>query len=331
MTTLKDIAAEAGVSIMTVSNVINGKFARVSPQNIEKIQNIAAKLNYTPNSAARSLTTKNSKIIALFIPGEDYKNPHNTECLFSIARTLNRHGYYLMIFSNTNFQINKANLNAWNVDGTISFAPLTDEELHFFESIDKPTCLIDSYHTSSNIIKVGINDYQGGYMAGQYLINCKHKKIGFASYTPSFDKILQYRLEGFQDALKDNGLVLNEEHIFINETTYEGGLRVADEIARSHPDITAIFATEDEMAIGIMNGAAQNNIRVPEELSVMGFDNIPFCDYVHPGLTTISQDINLKGKYAVESLIKLIETNTIEMNDIQIPLSIVERQSVAKL
>ena len=328
MITLKDIALEAGVSIMTVSNVINGKFSKVSPKTVEKIQAIIEKYNYTPNSAARSLSSRNSKIIALFMPGDDYENPHNVEAFNSIAHTISQHGYYLMIFPNVNPEINSSNLKTWNIDCVICFPPLNHADYAFFEKINIPTCFIDSYHDSSKILKVGLDDYHGGYLAGKYLVDCGHTEIGFASYKTSFDKILKYRLDGFIEALSSSGIVLKKENIFIENTTYEGGMRVANQLSDCSSKITAIFATEDEMAIGIMTGARQNGINVPKDLSVIGFDNIPICNYVTPSLTTISQDISLKGKYAAELLINLIETGKIEKNNIKIPLRIIERQSV---
>lgn len=330
MATLKDIAAEAGVSIMTVSNVINGKFSRVSPKTVEIIREIAERYHYAPNLAARSLSSKSSKIIALFMPSGDYNNPHNVEAFNSIAHTISSHGYYLMVFSNNSPLVNSSNLHTWNVEGAICFAPLNSEDHDFFGQVKIPTCFIDSYHDSSKLLKVGIDDYRGGYLAGKYLADWGHTSVGFASYHTSFDKILEYRLEGFRQALKDSGVSLKEEHIFAEDTTYEGGIRVANRIADAKTGITAIFATEDEMAIGIMSGARQNGMNVPEQLSVIGFDNVPACEYVTPKLTTISQDITTKGHRAAELLIQLIETGEIKENNIKIPVRIVERQSVCK-
>ena len=328
MVTLKDIANEAGVSIMTVSNVINGKFSKVSEKNITNIQRIVQKYNYIPNSAARSLSSRNSRIIALFVPDGEYENPHYVGAFNSIAHEIYDRNYYLMVFSNINPEENLSNLKTWNVDGVICFPPLNNEAFNFFINTGIPTCFIDSYQEAPNILKVGLDDFRGGYLAGNYLAKNGHSEVGFASYHTDFDYILKMRLDGFKKALEDNGLILKKENIYVANTTFEGGIDVANQLIDKNSSITGILATEDQMAIGIMEGARQNGISVPAQLSVIGFDNIPLCEYVTPKLTTISQDITQKGKYAAEMLLNLLEKGVVENKNIKMPLRIVERQSV---
>lgn len=328
MALLKDIAAEAGVSTMTVSNVINGNHSKVSQKNIEKIQKIIEKYNYIPNSAARALSSKNSRIIAVFLPSGDFDNPHNVQALKSIAHTVKNRGYYLMIFSNLNRSDILSNIKSWNIDGVICFAPLTKQDHELFEETGIPTCFIDSYFKSSNVLQVGIDDYNGGFLAANYLAKCGHTNIAFASYHTSYDKILLNRLKGFKDGCLSNGLTFPEENIFVAETNYKGGIQVANQIADHNRKITAVFATEDEMAIGIIEGARLNGIDVPNQLSVIGFDNTPLCEYVTPKLTTIAQDISLKGENAARMLLDLIEAGSSDQMSVKLPVRIIERQSV---
>ncbi len=328
MVKLSDIAAEAGVSTMTVSNVINGKHSKVSKKNIKKINAIIKEHNYIPNSAARALSSKTSNIIAIFLPNEDFDNPHNIQALNSITNTIKNKGYYIMIFSNVKHSDIPSNLKSWNIDGVISFAPLTIEDCELFEKTSIPTCFIDSYFKSPNIIQVGIDDYNGGFLAADHLAKCGHTNIGYASYHPSYDMILSKRLEGFREGCMVNGLILKDENIFLAETTYKGGIQVGNQIGDSKSDITAIFATEDAMAIGIIEGARSKGIDVPNQLSVIGFDNTPICQYVTPKLTTIEQDISLKGERAALMLLDLIENGSIDNMSLKLPVRIVERQSV---
>lgn len=328
MARLKDIAAEAGVSTMTVSNVINGNHSKVSQKNIEKIQSIVNKYNYIPNSAARALASKNSRIIAVFLPNGDFDNPHNVHALNSITSTIKNRGYYLMIFSNLNREDIQSNLKAWNIDGVICFAPLTKQDYELFEETGIPTCFIDSYFKSTNVLQVGIDDYHGGFLAANYLARCGHTNIGFASYHTNYDKILLNRLKGFQEGCRRNNITLPEENIFVAETNFKGGIEVANHIADHNRHITAVFATEDEMAIGIIEGARLNGIDVPNQLSVIGFDNTPLCEYITPKLTTIAQDITMKGENAARMLIDQIEGSTINQKSIKLPVRIIERQSV---
>lgn len=330
--TIKDIAEKAGVSTMTVSNVINGKHSKVSKKNIDKINHLVEEYNYIPNSAARLLSSSNSKIVALFLPNCDIENPHNVQLLKSISEQVNQRGYFIMFFSNiTDLKTIYSHLKTWNVDGVICFAPLSNQDFKLFEQLKVPACFIDSYYSSEHIIRVGIDDFHSGFMAAGYLVKCGHTRIGFASYHPSYDMILQNRFDGFKASLRQNGLDLPEENIFLSTTDYRGGMDVANQIADRNQDITAIFATEDEMAIGIMEGARLNGIDVPGQLSIIGFDNTPFCEYVTPKLTTISQDIAQKGEVAAQLLFDLIEHKSIEQKVVKLPVRIVERQSVRKI
>lgn len=313
---------------MTVSNVINGHHSKVSQKNIENIQKIIEKRNYVPNSAARSLSSKNSKIVAVFLPSGDFDNPHNVQALNSMAKTIRDRGYYLMIFSNLNREDILSNLKAWNVDGVICFAPLCKNDYEIFNKTKIPTCFIDSYFEPSNVIQVGIDDFHGGFLAANYLAKCGHTNIGFASYHTHNNPILSNRLNGFRTAASQNSLILPEENIFVAETNYKGGIDVANQIADRNSKITAVFATEDEMAIGIIEGARLNGIDVPSQLSVVGFDNTPLCEYVTPKLTTIAQDIAMKGENAATMLLNLIETGSSDQNTIKLPVRIIERQSV---
>lgn len=203
---------------------------------------------------------------------------------------------------------------------------------------DKSELIVDSAcanasltDKSPSMIHVGVDDYRGGYLAANYLAKCGHTQIGFASYHTSYDKILQNRLKGFQDACNQNGLTLQKEDIFVADTNYKGGIEVANQIADNGLKITAVFATEDEMAIGIIEGARLNGIDVPNQLSVIGFDNTPICEYVTPKLTTIAQDIAQKGEIAAQRLIDLIENGSTAQLYTKIPVRIIERQSVINI
>lgn len=331
MAKLADIAVEAGVSTMTVSNVVNGKHSKVSDKTIKKVNKLIKKYNYVPNSAARALSSKSSKIIAVFLPNEDFDNPHNIQALASISKTIKNKDYRLMIFPSIEGTEILSSLKSWNVDGVICFAPLSSQDYEIFKKTTIPTCFIDSYFNSSNIMHVGIDDYNGGYLAADYLAKCGHTNIGFASYYPDYDMILTKRLDGFKEGCLDNGLTFSEENIFIAETTFKGGVEVGKQIAESRRDISAVFSTEDAMAIGVIEGARSMGMDVPDQLSVIGFDNTPICQYITPKLTTIDQDILLKGEKAASMLLELIEEGSIDEMSYRLPVKIVERQSVKKL
>ncbi|WP_129721577.1 LacI family DNA-binding transcriptional regulator [Xylanivirga thermophila] len=315
--------------------MIYGKHSKVSEKTIENIVYLVKKYNYVPNSAARMLSSNTSNIVTVFLPEADdeniFRNPHHITMLGAIENDIRKHGYFLMISSSITLKDLDKNLHAWPMAGIIMLAPTPEEVKYMLKYPNLPKVFIDSHSTEKKAAIVGIDDYRGGYLAGRYLVNCGHKNIGYASYHPDYNDILQNRFNGFSDALKDAGYPLKKENIFLGLTDYEGGLDVANQIADNDLPITAIFATADEMAIGIMEGAKLNGIDVPGQLSVMGFDNTPICRYTTPKLTTIEQDIAKKGRLAAKLLFDQIKSGKVSHRTINLPVRIVERQSVVHI
>ncbi len=340
MVTLKDIAAEAGVSIMTVSNVINGNHSKVSKKTIEKIEKIIQKYNYVPNLTARSLTAKSSKIIGVIVPIKGsfnnlFKDPYISELFGIIQNVVRENGYYLMVRSVKDVSDISALLKNWNMDGAIFLMPDYDNLIYSILKENKlPMVFLDSYSEIDNIISVGINDYKGGYIATRYLINNGHRKILFAGPCHKDDvpipQIIK-RLEGYKDALLESNIEFNENLIVDVEPNYEVGINLGRSICNKDFDVTAVFTTADIMGIGIIEGAKLNGKIVPNDLSVIGFDNLLPSVYVTPKLTTISQDIESKATKAVNLLIEYIENGSVSNNKITLDVELVERQSVGQL
>lgn len=340
MVTLKDIAAEAGVSIMTVSNVINGNHSKVSQKNIEKIQKIIEKHNYVPNLTARSLTAKSSKIIGVIVPiKSSFKNifndPYISQLFGVIQNVIRENGYYLMVRSVKYVSDISTLIKNWNMDGAIFLMPDYDNLIYSILKENRlPMVFLDSYSKADNILSVGINDYKGGYIATRYLINNGHKKILFAGpchkNEAPIHQIIQ-RLEGYKQALSEFNIPYDKNLIVDVEPNYEVGINLGRSICNKEFDVTAVFTTADIMAIGIMEGVKLNGMIVPNDLSIIGFDNLLPSIYVTPKLTTISQDIEAKATTAVNLLIEYIEKGSVTNNKITLDVEIIERQSVRQL
>lgn len=341
MVTLKDIAAEAGVSIMTVSNVINGNHSKVSQKNIEKIQKIIKKHNYVPNLTARSLTAKSSKIIGVIVPIKSsfeniFNDPYISQLFGIIQNVIRENGYYLMVRSVKNVSDISTLIKNWNMDGAIFLMPDYDNLIYSILKENRlPMVFLDSYSKADNILSVGINDYKGGYIATRYLINNGHKKILFAGpchndNNAPIHQILQ-RLEGYKAALSEFNIPYNENLVVDVEPNYEIGISLGRSISNKEFDATAVFTTADIMAIGIMEGVKLNGMIVPNDLSIIGFDNLLPSIYATPKLTTISQDIEAKATIAVNLLIEYIEKGSVTNNKITLDVEITERQSVKQL
>lgn len=337
MATLKDIAAAAGVSVMTVSNVINGNHSKVSKKNIEKINEIIKKYNYVPNLTARSLTAKSSKIIGIILPFDDeyinlFKNPYTSELFGVIENALREKGYYVMVRAVSDLSKISELLKNWNMDGAIFLMPDYD---HIIYSILKennlPMVFIDSYSDIESILGVGINDYKGGYIGTKHLLNNGHKKILFAGPCTANNTIIVKRLEGYKAALSEYGIPFDESLIVNITPTYELGIQLGRDISNKKYDATAVVTTADILAIGIMEGARINGMIIPNDLSIIGFDNLLPSIYVTPKLTTVSQNIEAKGKESVKLLLEYIRNGTVSKNKITLDVEIIERQSVKQL
>ena len=339
--TLKDIADKAGVSMMTVSNVINGKTSRVSAQTAEKVNAIIKECGYVPNLSARSLTSKNSNIVGIVISldvlqtGGDanyLENPYTSTMIGIIEHELRQNGYYTMLRAVSSEEEIAQLLKNWNVDGIIFLYPDSQDYMKTF--IAKSLCpiaIFDSQMEVPNLINVRSDDRKGLYLSTKYMINRGHSHIAFvANYEGNY--ILTERLMGYRQALEESGIPFQPEYIMPYSPSYEGGIAAGKKIASMRNQITAAVTTADICAIGVMEGARLGGLRIPVDLSVIGYDNLNLCQYTTPKLTTISQNISQKAQVATQMLLERIkDTENREPKQITLDVEIVERQSVISL
>ncbi len=313
MITLQQIAAEAGVSKMTVSNVINGKFDKVSSQKIELIQNIIEKNHYAPNLNARSLVKHQSKIIAILVNAFvlDYNvfiDPYISRLFGEIETIVRAAGYYTIVQTVDNINDVITLLRNWNADGAVFLTPQSEEDLELLlRQHICPMVFLDNYFKAdSDFLSVKIDDYKGGYIATKHLLQNGHRKIAFASYLREKSDVISARLQGYLDALSEFGIPAEDSCLIDTFTRYEDGLVIGRDLSNRKYDVTAVFATSDHLALGIMKGCSLNGFIVPNDLSVIGFDDLDLCTIATPELTTIAQDLHEKAQSAVQLLISAI-------------------------
>jgi LacI family transcriptional regulator len=333
MSTIKDIANAVGVSCTTVSNVIHGRAGRVSAETIERINEAIDRLGYVPNMSARSLVSSSSKVIGMIshlkINTREtiIEDPFHSAFIGSIEKTLRENGYYLMLRAVETTADLVAFLRNWNVDGLFFTGVFQDEFFEALNGLNIPIVLIDSYVPASKMCNIGLEDYKGGYTATRYLIEKGHRDIAFASPTIKNRGVVSERFLGYKQALSEAAIPFRPELVFEQEldteTTISLGLRLS-----ARDDITAVFATADILAAGIMAGIQQSGRKVPEDISVIGFDDINLCRLTSPTLTTIHQDAPYKGKLAVNFMIDLLEKNPLKEREVILPIRLVERDSV---
>ncbi|ONI47842.1 hypothetical protein AN644_03685 [Candidatus Epulonipiscium fishelsonii] len=336
--TLKDIAKEANVSVMTVSNVINKKYSKVSLDTIERVNKIIAKHNYTPNMTARSLSQKSSKIVAVIISicegdeQENYlENPFVSNIIGITESLLRQNGYYAMVCSIQSFEEILKLLDDWNLDGIMFLTPVYIREIENYSSkIKCPVLIFDGELSCKDIISIIADDEKGLYLSTSCLIQNGHKHIAFvANYKGN--ALLTRRFNGYMKALSENGITINKDYILEHSPNYEEGIIAGKHISSHLKEVTAVVTTADICAIGIMEGAKLNGYDIPNDLSVIGFDNLKLCSYVTPKLSSISQQIDTKIEIGITTLISYMNGKKDIEKSIVIDVSLIERQSVINL
>jgi LacI family transcriptional regulator len=336
MVTLKEIAKEAGVSVMTVSNVVNGNLSKVSKENAKRIQKIIDERNYVPNLSARSLAKNNSNIIAIILRGDQNENllqsPHNAALVGVVIQKVQQHDYYTMVnIVHTQDDILHS-LRTWNVGGAIFLGMFDNEIDKICQSKKIPMVFIDSYSNNHCFSNVGIDDYKGGVIAAQHLLSRGHRKIAFVGPPPIHNGVIHHRFAGFCDELSKNGIPFNPHLQFVLESDIlpndiiETGRKLAD-----FDGVTAAFVTSDQIASYVIQGLRLRDKHVPEDFSIVGFDNSNISTHTTPQLTTIGQDVIQKGNKAVEILFKQLKSPDSPVESIVLDVKLVERESVGTI
>lgn len=334
--TIRDVAAEAGVSVATVSYVLNGK-KKVSEQTKAIVLDVIKRLEYVPDLNARGLSVKDTRLIGVVVPQTEpgstlmFRNNFYSEILGSIEYHARQHGYHVLI-SATDVTEDYLNLiRERNLDGVIIIGTYQNQFFEQLKQLEIPVVLIDSYCKYDCFHEVRIDDQASSYQATKYVIEAGHRKVGLVSGLLHEDGVMQKRFKGYQQALAEYGIPYREEYVFEGNVDYDSGVLIAGEIARRQTDLTALVATADMFAIGLMKGFFELGIRVPDDISIMGFDDLDISAYMTPGLTTVRQEISLKGERAVELLVQGMTVPGMRKVEEILPVRIVERDSVRHL
>lgn len=332
---LQTIAKLAHVSKVTVSNVINGKYDKASKETIERIQKIIEVTGYRPSATARSLSLKQSRIIGVVIPylyaDESFDGrPYNAHMLGYLERYIRNQGYYMMPRCVAESFDALPDFATWNVDGAFVLDLVAEDALRLQDKLNIPAVFIDTYASYSALATVSVDDYKGGYLAAKHLLDKGHRRIAFVSPTLTENSgVMQERYRGFRDALAERKIALEKEDCFATESVlYEQGVAAGREIAAVKRAYTAVAAMADVLAFGVMEGLREGGMRVPEDVSVIGFDDLPECQYSHPKLTSISQHLEEKARCAGEYLFSMLGEGKTVAGNRRVDVALVERASV---
>lgn len=333
MATMKEVADRAEVSVATVSRVIN-KSGYVSPDLEMRVNEAMRSLKYQPSALARSLRRQETLIIGVLVPQLD--QPFFSALAFAIEKSLFANHYRTLICSAEEDQ-NKENayvemLLRQRVDGVI-VVPTGQSTQAIRQLLEKdvPVVLVDRDLSLLHTNKVLSNNRKGGYQGMQYLLDIGHQIVGVIG-APAYSEAMLERAEGVRQALTERG-IQNDPELFVVglPQQFEMGYTTAMAMLQKTPAPTAIFALTDVIAIGVMHAAAELGLRVPHDLSVMGYDDIPLATYSVPGLTTIAQPIYDMGETATRLLLERILDNEKPPKTLTLDCRLVVRKSTSPL
>ena len=330
MATIKDVAALAGISYTTVSHVVNKTRPVSEPVRI-KVEAAIKQLDYVPSAVARSLKAKTTATIGLLVPNS--LNPYFAELARGIEDYCERNGYCVILCNSDDNAEKQRNylrvLLEKRIDGLIVTSVGGDDSglAAGLSAVRTPMVIVDRALDGIDVDLVRIDHEEGAYLATRHLLELGHRDIACIG-GPAHTRVAQMRLAGYHRALREAGVDVAANRTQESDFTSTGGYAAAVQLLAHNPP-SAIFASNDMIGFGVLRAAAERNIRVPGELSVIGFDDIQMGRYVYPALTTVGQSIVQLGETAAELLLRRIATPQLPIDQRIVTPSIVLRESTA--
>lgn len=333
-TTIKDVARLSGVSISTVSRVINNS-KPVSVEVRKKVLKVIKEINYKPNEVARSLVTKKTFLIGVIVTDIGYS--YVTEMVRGIEEVGKMYNYDILLCSTYGDKEMEERymqiLKRKQIDGIILISEnLRENDDKLLSEYDIPLVYLNRFYRSKKYSTVTINNYEATYEMTKYLIELGHKDIKYIMYkneeSKNYESLEEIKLKGYMDIMKEKGY--NTGTYYTEGCEIQNGYEIAKEVIESH-SISAIFCSNDELAIGVMNYLFDNDIKVPEDISLVGYGNINMTSILRPRLTTVSEPYYDIGAVAIRRIIKEIQGDTILDKETILPYKIQKRESCSKI
>jgi DNA-binding LacI/PurR family transcriptional regulator len=326
--TIFDVAAASGVSISTISRVINNP-EKVNLITRQRVYEAIDKLGFVPQAEARARALRLKGRIGVITPF--FTAPSFVQRLRGIAASLSKENYDLVVYtvdSNNRLQSYLSSLPlTGNLDGLVIMSlPVAEADVNRLVEHQLPTVLIEFPHALLNSVE--INDVEGGRMAAEYLLKKGHKRIAFLGDTdlPEYSiHPVNLRLKGFRQAFKNANIEIPKEFVRLAPYDQDQARMVAKELLDMPNPPTAFFAATDYQALGVLKAARQLGVKIPEQLAVIGFDDLDMADY--EDLTTIRQHLDESGRIAIEILLSHIADHSRPIQHITLPLTVIKRMT----
>jgi len=334
--TIKQVAKAVGVSTQTVSRVLNDR-PDVAPDTRERIQTAIKELGYQPSALARSLIQQRSYTLGVVTAGLKYIGPSRT--LSGITSAAEEAGYALLLKELSHFDTDDVEpifhaLLSRHVDGIIWAVPEVGENRGWVSQLSLDLQIPIVYLAMAprqNISSVSVDNYSGGRLAMSHLLEQGYRRIAHVSGPLDWWEARQ-RMEAWRDALQEARLMTGEDHWAEGNWSSASGVQAVEKLFEQYPEMDSIFVGNDQMALGVLQKASERGLRIPEDLGIVGFDNISESAFYSPALTTVQQDQYAVGKVAVGAMLKIIASNwqgnqTVEPESIMMTPALVVRQS----
>ena len=326
--TLAGVAREAGVSVGTVSKVLNGR-SDVAPATRARVQALLVKHDYVARGAGGAQQATR----ALHLIFDAMRTPNNLEIIRGVLEAVSDEGIDVVTGLVPSDPLGAAWARRVAQTGCLGLilvtSPLTDQQWRQFQQADVQLVTIDPVRVpDQNVLSVGSTNFAGGMEATRHLISLGHRRIGLIE-GPQEAMVSAARLHGYQAALTEGGLNLDPALVQPAEFTFEEGLRAAEKLIAGSHRPTGIFASNDLQALGAIEAARAIGLRVPEDLSVVGFDDMPAAQWSAPPLTTVRQPLAEMGRVAAEALLRLTAGEQLQTTRIELAAQLVLRKSTA--
>ena len=325
---VKDVAARSGVSFQTTSKVLNGK-GSVSEITRTRILRVASELGYVPNLQARSLVMQSTREVGLV--ASDFSDHNLSRFIVGAEREARRQGYSVVISSvdpdGSGAELALRALMGRRVDGVLLAAPQMEEDHVAVQALERTVPAVSLHHVpGGGVATVGSDHELTGLLATNHLVARGHRQIATVAGARG-RRVTQSRLRGYRRALDEAGLAFDQELVEGGDWEIAGALTATMRLFERRPEITAIFAQNDTMAIGVLSALRNLGRRVPDDCAVVGCDDIEMAAYTVPPLTTIHVPFYETGEEAMRLLLTMIAAGTVVPRNVLLPVHLVVRAS----
>lgn len=329
--TIKDIAKLANVSHTTVSRALNNS-PYINEETKSKIKALAKELNYVPNYSAKSLVLLKSYVIGVFFSSisEGTSDAFFHEIVKGVNKVMDKE-YNLVIRGIDDYK-NSHPIDNRNFDGIIIVSQSKNDDKFIQTVLEKniPTVVINRFIENEGVVNIIPNDTKGSYDAVIHFIENNHKKIAMIEGNKEFESN-KYRKNGYLKALYDNSISINEEFIISGRYNMQSGYENMKKLLELKDRPTAVFCANDDIGVGAMKAILEEGLKVPDDISIIGFDDSNFCNYVTPQLTSVRKDSLTMSQYGGTNLLNIINNKEIYKEKLYIESKLVVRKSVKKL